>query len=368
MQAYFDFLRFSLNDEMPLPSSAHNIDYERLLAFAQRQTLVGVYFCGIKKLPRELCPPQSTLIKWVMAAEAIRRNNIKTIEATQKLQTFCSEKGFDSVILKGQSNALLYPTPWSRASGDIDIWLAPKNKEYNKATPSTVLNFAKKELGGTKPFYHNVIVHNFDNICVEVHYRPSFLHNPFNNHRLQKWFVKNAQQQFGLPKQVEIEGKAYGFAPPRTEFDIVFQLCHITHHFFYLGIGMRQFVDYHLLLQSNKTNADKAYWYQLLNKLGLYKAAQAVMWVLSYTLKTDERKMIAQPNEKLGSLLLNEIIASGNFGFYDNRISHWQRHTAFGHHLQRFVRDLRFCINFPSETLWEPAFRLWHFLWRLRHR
>ena len=33
------------------------------------------------------------------------------------------ENGFPNCILKGQGNALMYPDPYARVPGDIDIWL-----------------------------------------------------------------------------------------------------------------------------------------------------------------------------------------------------------------------------------------------------
>lgn len=41
-----------------------------------------------------------------------------------------SEDGFRSCILKGLSNALLYPIPSHRHCGDIDIWVEGGRKKY----------------------------------------------------------------------------------------------------------------------------------------------------------------------------------------------------------------------------------------------
>ena len=98
----------------------------------------------------------------------------------------------------------------------------------------------------------------------------------------------------------------------------------------------------------------------------LYKVASAMMWVLKETLWLDEIYWLVEPNEKLGSFLLDEIMLSGNFGQYDPRVKHgvsqWEKN------LQRLKRDWRLVWYFPSECLWEPVFRWYHFFWRLRHK
>ena len=41
-QAYLDFLRFSLDDNRPIPDSVRNIDWDGLLAFGRKQAIAGV--------------------------------------------------------------------------------------------------------------------------------------------------------------------------------------------------------------------------------------------------------------------------------------------------------------------------------------
>ena len=100
-----------------------------------------------------------------------------------------------------------------------------------------------------------------------------------------------------------------------------------------------------------------------LKGLGLYGFAGAMMYVLHEVLGLDEDKMIVPMDVRRGRMLLEEILASGNFGRYDERYSFGQ--GAVGHNLQRLFRDLRLVRYYPAEALSEPIFRTWHFLWRL---
>ena len=99
-----------------------------------------------------------------------------------------------------------------------------------------------------------------------------------------------------------------------------------------------------------------------LKGLGLYGFAGAMMYVLHEVLGLDEDMMIVPMDERRGRMLLAEILASGNFGKYDERCGFG--HGAIGHNMQRLFRDLRLVRYYPAEALSEPIFRTWHFLWR----
>ena len=87
------------------------------------------------------------------------------------------------------------------------------------------------------------------------------------------------------------------------------------------------------------------------------------MYVLHEVLGLAEEKMMAPMDENRGKLLLNEILASGNFGKYDESFSFGR--GFIGHNAQRLLRDLRLARYYPAEALSEPVFRIWHFLWRM---
>ena len=100
--------------------------------------------------------------------------------------------------------------------------------------------------------------------------------------------------------------------------------------------------------------------------LGLWKFAGAVMYVLREVMGLDEKRMICAPDERRGRLLLEEIMAGGNFGHYDERNHLGQ--GALWHNIQRFRRDWRMLRFYPSEALSEPLFRACHFLWRWKQK
>lgn len=158
---------------------------------------------------------------------------------------------------------------------------------------------------------------------------------------------------------------------PTVEFNVIYQLSHLMHHFFDEGIGLRQMVDYYYVLNKFRDESlefrDSAKSIELeetLKYLGLWKFAGAVMYVMREVFGLEEKYMIAPVDEKRGRTLMNEILKGGNFGKY----SGLTQHSTGGKYFLKHWRNLHFVKEYPSEALSEPIFRTWHFFWRLRHR
>ena len=152
---------------------------------------------------------------------------------------------------------------------------------------------------------------------------------------------------------------------PTTAFNVIYQLCHLYHHFFDEGIGLRQIIDYYFVM----SNTDASVYNILqcnLRHLGLWNFCSAVMYVLYKVLGFDESKMIVPMDAKRGKLLLEEILSGGNFGQYDSR-NQFGRGTI-GHNVKRLHQDLRLVRYYPAEALAEPFFRVWHFFWRMKNK
>ena len=322
---------------------------------AKQQSLLGVLFYGIQRDGVEK-PERKLLLKWYSVSEKIKPGNQKTNRAAVELVQFFRRHGFRSCILKGQGNTLNYPDPYIRTSGDIDIWV---EGGYEK-----VLQWARKLVGNKKFCYHHIEFRKIDGVEVEVHYRPSFMNNLIHNRRMQKWFESVADEQFG--NEVELPDGAGTVCVPTNGFNRIYQMSHISNHFFHEGIGLRQIVDYYFVLQQGFTEEERKHDEWLLRDLGLYKMASAVMFVMKEVLGLDSRLMLVPPDEKLGRFLLDEILQAGNFGHYDKRVEHGQGQLT--RNVQRLRRDVQLMRYFPSECLWEPVFRLYHFFWRLRNR
>ena len=425
LQIFFDFLRFCIGSADEIPSSLKEADWKELYAIAKKQCLVGILFDGIKKLPAEhVGMKKEFLLQWMAESQMLEKANVRLNDAAIQGSEWFRKKGFRICILKGQGNALMYPNPYSRTPGDIDIWVEGGDKR--------VISFVRSISPHEKACYHHIEFPSYKGVEVEVHYRPSFLLCFWHDRKLQKYYERVKEEQFSHRVMLGEQGE---IAIPTVEFNLIFQLTHIFAHLMNEGIGLRQLLDYYYVLCDfykvndiskitpslftlkegdfsnhpvplskegstshpsplsseerdvtalwcseplrykdggpSKVSPDCAGWDRLgvvqeeFKELGLWKFAGAIMYIMQEVFGMPASRLIVPPNEKYGKFVLNEVLEAGNFGKHDKR--YWFGRSKLGHNLQRVYRDMRLVRYFPAEAMSEPFFRVWHFLWRKMH-
>ena len=362
----FAFLKYSLGGKVDMNNVVVDMNWQQLYSFASKQSLHGFCFYGIERLGKEYPEElkrnpieRELLMTWMGKAQQIRRQNRKVNAVAVKLFSMLKKDGLRCCVLKGQGNALMYPNPFSRTPGDIDVWI--------DASRERIMEYASKkfELGDDIRLQH--LETSLDGVPVELHFFPCSMNNPLYHARLQKWFRKNADLQcshiVGLP-----DG-AGDIAIPTSAFNVVYQLCHLYHHFFDEGIGMRQIIDYYYVVSMLNVNCEMLTWLPKdLKHLGLWKFARAVMYVLHEVLGLPEEKMIAPMDEKRGKLLLVEILNGGNFGKHFTKYGGFTHQSMGKKYFLKIWRNMHFVRYYPTEALSEPIFRTWHFFWRVKNK
>ena len=426
---FFDFLRFCIGSAKEIPGSLKEVDWKELYAIAKKQALLGVLFYGIQRLPKELAPEQKLLMQWMVMAEMIRKQNIRLFLDSVKVCQNFENKGFANCILKGQGNALLYPDPYMRTPGDIDIYLSGGRRKIMKYVDQVCPNQVMR--------YHHV---DFPvmKTAIEVHFTPSYMFYPVHNRRMQKWFKEVMGEQCN--HRVSLPDGYGEIHVPQVSFNVIYILSHLHRHIFTEGIGLRQLLDYYFVIcdfhkvyqnSSNhpvplskegstshpsplsseerdvtalrcseplrskdggpsKVSPNCAGWdrqdvsgdtattaspssaaldrvQKELKHLGLWKFAQAVMFVMKEVFGLSEDRMIAPMDEREGRFLLDEIMRGGNFGQYDDRMGSKVGESKIHRYFRMNLRNLRFVKHYPTEALSEPLFRTWFALWKKIH-
>ena len=235
---FFDFLRFCIGSAKEIPGSLKEVDWKELYAIAKKQCLVGVLFDGIKKLPAEHVEMEKELLlRWMAESQMLEKANVRLNDAAIQVSEWFRKKGFRTCILKGQGNALMYPNPYSRTPGDIDIWVEGEDKR--------VISFVRSISPHEKACYHHIEFPSYKGVEVEVHYRPSFLLCFWHNRKLQKYYEMVKEEQFSHRVMLGEQGE---IAIPTVGFNLIFQLTHIFSHLMNEGIGLRQLLDYYYVL------------------------------------------------------------------------------------------------------------------------
>ena len=363
--AIFLFLNYCLGKKVDMSMVVAKIDWRQPYTFASRQALLGFCFDGIERLTKEFSEElkqnpmgRDLLMTWMGAAQQIRRQNVKVNAVASKLFSMLREDGMRCCILKGQGNALMYPNPYSRTPGDIDVWI--------DASRERIMEYAQKkfELGDDIRLQH--LETSLDGVPVELHFFPCSMNNLLYHARLQKWFKLNADLQ--CSNVVSLPDGIGEIAIPTTAFNVIYQLTHLYHHFFDEGIGMRQIIDYYYVVNNDELLVIRDTLQRELKHLGLWKLAGAVMYVLHEALGLSEEKMIAPMDEKRGKLLLAEILNSGNFGQHFTKYGHFTQQGMAKKYFLKIWRNMHFVRFYPAEALSEPIFRTWHFFWRMKNK
>ena len=353
---FFDFLRFCIGSAKEIPDSLKEADWKELYAIAKKQALLGVLFHGIQRLPKELALEQKLLMQWMVMAEMIRKQNIRLFQDSVKVCQNFENEGFANCILKGQGNALLYPDPYMRTPGDIDIYLAGGRKRVmkyvNKVCPNQVMRYHHVDFPVMKT-------------AIEVHFTPSYMFCPIHNRRMQKWFEEVMGEQCN--HRVSLPDGNGEIHVPQVSFNVIYILSHLYRHIFTEGIGLRQLLDYYYVLISDDLLLIRDRVQKDLKHLGLWKFAQAVMFVIKEVFGLSEDRMIAPMDEKEGRFLLAEIMRGGNFGQYDDRMGSKVGESKIHRYFRMNLRNLRFVKHYPTEALSEPLFRTWFALWKKIH-
>jgi len=206
VEAYLEFLRFALNDDGVVPDSVAIINWQELLRFAKEQAIVGIYARRIlfdndklndcKWLGNKL--NEDDVMEWMSEVAKLRKRNTLLFEKSVDIARRFHNDGFDCCILKGQGNALRYPIPVLRTSGDIDIWIGEKENSVKKLR-KRLLQYVRKDYPNAEMVYQHIEYPIYNNVPVEVHFYATYLNNPIHNRKLQSYL---SQQLSLLSKHI----------------------------------------------------------------------------------------------------------------------------------------------------------------------
>jgi len=355
IQNFFLILQLAVGKHIKNTIHINENEWHSIYDIATKQSLVGVMMEGIQRLSEidnNQKPPLPLLYEWIGIAEHVKSQNKLMDERSAMLTRMLTSWGYDSCILKGQGVARLYPKPELRQSGDIDIWVIGSRDDVVRVLKEHSIDLSYID-------YVNCHAGFFTDTEVEAHFKPTWMYNPCTDRKVQKWIeTKKAAQMSNFDKEVK-------FSYPTIEFNLVFSLIHIYRHVFQEGIGLRQLMDYYFIL-THSTQQEREAAYKTLQSFGIGKFVGVVMYVMKRGFAIDETYLLCEPNNIEGEFLLNEIMRGGNFGHFDDRNEFVDSSHGFRRGINNVKRNFRFLTQYPSEVLWMPAWKVWHWCWRKR--
>lgn len=371
---FFLILQSTIDENVRLTHCLSHDEWEEMFDLAKKQALLGLAFEGVKKLPKEQWPQGDIVLKWTMATEQVKRQNLQTTNVCLRLNDIFAKEGFDTCILKGQANHVYYDglidgvsLGMLRVCGDVDAWIWPKEKILHPV--KSVIDYCQRRNILLSLCHLHAEVKPINGVPIEIHFRPSFLNAPWRNRNFQRVFKaavfdKAKIDDSGIVKKL------------RVDYDLIFQMNHIYRHLLDEGVGLRQVFDFYVLLKDyNKERIvstelmGKEKIMKIISSCGMKRFATALMYVLKDIFHVGNDELICGISEKDGLFLQDEMMMAGNFGHYDTRMNAIEvRKGKLSFQLQRasrrFMRNLRFLSSYPEEVICEPFARIAHFLWR----
>ena len=332
-------------------------EWVTLYDMSRKQAMTAIVLDGVEKLPSGQKPPMEVLMPWISLVQQTEAHNRNLNRLAAKVCAKFADEGMDSVVLKGQGNALLYPNPLHRTPGDIDLWV--------NATRPDLVAYARRFCPGVEVVYHHVDFPVLKETEIELHSTPSWMNEWAMNRRLQHYFGEWKPES--LRHRVQLPEGAGVIAVPTPEMNRIYLLVHIYRHLFDEGIGLRQLTDYYFALCQPCSPEERAATVKVLKRLRLKRFAEAVMYVMQEVFGLPDAHLLLPPSPGRGNRLLGEIMLAGNFGQHDTRIHHHAGETPLARFRRKVSRNFAFLADYPGEVLWSPLFKLWHFTWRARH-
>ena len=342
-KSYFEFIRYSIGKQTEVPASSRGIDWNDFLVFCERQSIQGLVFQGIERSGTKI--PQDILFDWFGSVELIKALNRLTNKRSKQISRFWENLGHRSCILKGQANAQMYPSPELRSPGDIDIWVEGTDVEITK----TVL----KKVPNAHYSFHHVKMPVYDDVSVEVHYRPAYMSNWWKDKKLQKLTKSIAGRQF---KNTKGERNTE-FTCLTDDFNALFLIIHMFGHCFSSHNNLKQLIDYYYLLKRGLSIEQKDWVKRQFEMLGVEKYAAGIMWIEQEILGVEKNYLIVEPDQRIGQLLLRYVIS---YGLVE------QQHSNIGVLIHRLIDNLPLVRYFPLTVLIGPVFLIWHQWWKFK--
>lgn len=329
------------------------VDLSRLIATARRQTVDGLLW-GLKELPvREA--ERDVLLQWlpgVAACEAQSRRMNRWVATLGKL---FDEGGVRYAVMKGQTCAHYYPHPLLRRTGDIDVYVPAR--DYERAR--TLLSGSGLTLK-ERTMLHDT--YSRGSLVVELHFAINRLQWPASDRRLTAMTAQlfdNADEK--ADHFLPIGGRDIRTLPP--ELNIVLLTAHALQHIICGGLGLRQIIDWQLVLAATAEQLNFPRLLRMLEAVGLRRTFEVLGRVNVAYLGMDAALFTAQGIAldsrlvaRLCERLLNWTALCGNFG-HDMELGEgfWRIVRYYGWFFINLQRFFRLC---PREMLAWPWAKL----------
>ena len=315
--AFIGLLRAGLWERDPVEEGFPRLtdeQWKEVFRLSGRQTVTGIVFDGICRLPDDLQPSPNIFARWVAAVDRVERNNKRMDVVLKDLIKVFVDNGLCPVLQKGQGVADMYPEPLHRECGDIDLYFPEGMSLRQVQRPEKTKNDKAVELVKS----HGVKVknmpdgsQNYEWQGIEIEQHPTIV--DLCSPSAGKWIKELDEEPGFIPSPL-----ADGLRVPSPELNALLLNTHILKHALGKGIGLRQMCD--LAMVYHRISGETRRWELGERIFSLYRRAGILKW--SRLLHSFLVDIIGLPAEELPysekivpiEPLLRIVEEGGNFG------------------------------------------------------
>lgn len=318
--------------------------WQKVFDMARQQTVAGIIYDGLCRLPDGLMPVEKDLPCWVAEIHVIETRNRRMNMVLSELYSLFGSYGLSPVLLKGQGVAFLYEHPLLRACGDIDFYFpASEAREYAMAVIRKHIRAADRKADGSLHYQWRGI---------EVEHHPCLLDigNP-----LMRDYLDGKEFEWGYEKAVLSSENGVEVTIPSPQLNLFLLNTHIMKHAMGWGIGLRQLCDMARACYCLHSRVDAAAMKALCYRTGVGKWSRLLHSFLTGYLGLSPVFLPYRDDALSPRPLLEIVMKSGNFGCSVRKglasgQPAWKRKMDTS---RSFFRNIRFsCTYMPGETFW----------------
>ena len=296
-EGLFALLRIGLGSDEAMTPLAEG-EWKDVLTLAAQQSVIGIVYVGVSRLPEDLPVPDEVTLKLMAEAGRIRRRSALVGSVLEKVR----ERFPGAMVLKGPAVAAFYPSPELRESGDIDLYFPDIQSAPTAPDGSSHLSI--------------------DGIDIDIH---------------------GSYFDLGLRPSVAV---------PSPEATLLMLSAHILKHAFSSGTGLRQICD--IALAYRRLDYDEAALKALWKDCGMVKWSNLLSAFIRRHLGIEAP--LTSEGEDTGRLLAI-VMEGGNFGHFAASRREALAGSAAGRKVDTFRRLLK---KAPFGLRYAPGKYLWY--------
>lgn len=308
MSLFFELLRESL-----WPSPGESFDglsaneAEAILQLSEEQTvlalMIDVFIRKNVRLSKKKLFESLGMLQQIQQGNRHLNGTLKAFDALMRAS------GVEYLVVKGQTVAVHYPDPSLRQSGDIDFYCDSTNFPKALAAISEKWGVEPEQYGSD----HHVHFEH-EGVTLEGHFSLLSLYGKRKDEVWEELLRKDKKAH------VEVAGAEIPTLSPTMHTLYIF--LHLYHHLLELGIGLRQFCDWAVMLHYCKESIDQEQLIRHLRMLGMLRAYRACGSILTDYLGLPEDELgcrTTKSDKRYGRKILDVVLYRGNMGHYNKR-------------------------------------------------